>query len=52
MPVIVIRFQLLAPASRAGGCGVTIEGRELMGKRPNVLVTDGLPAYREACNRE
>lgn len=23
-----------------------------MGKRPNVLITDGLPAYRDAFNRE
>ena len=28
------------------------EGKELMGKRPQVLVTDGLPAYHDAFNRE
>ena len=28
------------------------ESKRLMGKRPNVLITDGLPAYRDAFNRE
>ena len=28
------------------------EGKELAGKRPNVLITDGLPAYHDAFNRE
>ena len=32
--------------------GLFHEGKELMGKRPNVLITDGLPAYRDAFNRE
>ena len=27
-------------------------GKETAGKRPNVLITDGLPAYRDAFNRE
>ncbi|MDD5589523.1 MAG: DDE-type integrase/transposase/recombinase [Candidatus Nanoarchaeia archaeon] len=28
------------------------EGKELMGRRPNTLITDGLPAYHDAFNRE
>lgn len=28
------------------------EGKEITGKRPNVLITDGLPAYHDAFNRE
>jgi len=28
------------------------EGKVLMGKRPNILITDGLPAYHDAFNRE
>lgn len=28
------------------------EGKKVTGKRPNVLITDGLPAYRDAFNRE
>lgn len=28
------------------------EGKEIVGKRPNVLITDGLPAYHDAFNRE
>jgi len=27
-------------------------GKEITGKRPNVLITDGLPSYRDAFNRE
>jgi transposase-like protein len=32
--------------------GLFHEGKELMGKRPNVLITDGLPSYRDAFNKE
>jgi transposase-like protein len=28
------------------------EGKQIIGKRPNVLITDGLPAYHDAFNRE
>jgi putative transposase len=28
------------------------EGKEIAGKRPNVLITDGLPAYHDAFNKE
>jgi transposase-like protein len=28
------------------------EGKELMGKTPNILITDGLPAYHDAFKRE
>lgn len=28
------------------------DGKEIAGKRPSVLITDGLPAYRNAFNRE
>jgi len=28
------------------------EGKEITGKRPNVLITDGLPAYHDAFNKE
>jgi transposase-like protein len=28
------------------------EGREIAGKRPNVLITDGLPSYHDAFNKE
>ena len=29
-----------------------VEGKEIAGKRPSVLITDGLPAYHDAFNRE
>jgi transposase-like protein len=32
--------------------GIFHEGKQLMGKVPNVLITDGLPAYRDAFNKE
>lgn len=32
--------------------GIFHEGKEITGKRPNVLITDGLPAYHDAFNRE
>ena len=28
------------------------KGKELMGKKPLVMITDGLPAYQEACKKE
>lgn len=27
-------------------------GKEIAGKRPNILITDGLPAYHDAFNKE
>jgi len=32
--------------------GLFSEGKELMGRVPNVLITDGLPAYHDAFNKE
>ena len=32
--------------------GLFQEGKEITGKRPNVLITDGLPAYHDAFNKE